>query len=102
MSSSRPGKSISTVEVTNISSHGLWIFLGEREYFLSFESFPWFRDQPVAAIFNLVELSPGHVYWPDIDVDLSLEIIEHPERFPLVARRQKDGKRARLGREKIE
>jgi len=26
---------------------------------------------------------PNHFYWPDLDVDLSKEIIKNPERFPL-------------------
>jgi len=25
----------------------------------------------------------SHFYWPDLDVDLSKEIIKNPERFPL-------------------
>jgi hypothetical protein len=29
--------------------------------------------------------APGHFYWPDIDVDLTEDIIGHPERFPLTA-----------------
>jgi hypothetical protein len=33
-----------------------------------------------------VELpSSHHLYWPDLDVDLAVESIEHPERFPLVS-----------------
>jgi hypothetical protein len=28
----------------------------------------------------------GHFFWPDLDVDLTEEIIEHPERFPLSAK----------------
>ncbi|WP_394707314.1 DUF2442 domain-containing protein [uncultured Desulfobacter sp.] len=31
---------------------------------------------------NVEEPSPGHFYWPDLDVDLGVESIEHPERFP--------------------
>jgi hypothetical protein len=31
------------------------------------------------------ELMSGHFYWPDLDVDLTAEMIEHPERFPLKA-----------------
>ena len=30
------GTNISTIEVTNISSHGFWIFAHDKEYFLSF------------------------------------------------------------------
>jgi hypothetical protein len=56
-----------------------------RELFLSYEDFPWFRDQPVKAIVQVEEQSPGHFHWPAIDVDLTEEIIEHPERFPLTA-----------------
>lgn len=82
MSSSGPGDSISTVEVTNISAHAFWLLARGKELFLPYEEFPWFRDQPVKAILNVEEHSPGHFYWAVLDVDLSEEIIEHPERFP--------------------
>lgn len=54
--------------------------------FMSYEAFPWFKDQPVKAILNVQEVSPDHFYWPDIDVDLTRDIIENPERFPKVAK----------------
>ena len=80
------GQSGLRVEVTNISSHGIWLLAGEKELFLSYEHFPWFKDAPIKKIFNLEEPIKGHFYWPDLDVDLSAEIIEHPERFPLKAK----------------
>jgi len=86
MNSLTLGKSISTIEVTNISIHGIWLLVNDKEYFLPFENFPWFKDKPISAIFNVVELSPGHFYWPLLDIDLTEEIIEHPERFPLVSK----------------
>lgn len=86
MSLSPHGNSTSAVEITNISAHGIWILTHKRELFMSYEDFPWFKRQPVEAIVNVVEESPGHFYWPDIDVDLTEEIIEHPERFPLKAK----------------
>ncbi len=82
MSSSALGNSTSKVEVTHISSHGVWILAHGKEMFMPYDDFPWFVDQLVKAILNVEEPSPGHYYWPDIDVDLSDEIIEHPERFP--------------------
>ena len=69
--------------VTNISAHGIWLLAHDKELFMSYEDFPWFKDQPVKVILNVEEQSPGHFYWPDIDVDLTEEIIEHPNRFPL-------------------
>ncbi|MBK8187271.1 MAG: DUF2442 domain-containing protein [Cellvibrio sp.] len=86
MSLSAHGNSISAVEVTNISSHGVWLFAHGEELFLSYENFPWFKDQPVRVILHVEEPSLGHYYWPDLDVDLSIDIIKHPERFPLKSR----------------
>jgi hypothetical protein len=53
---------------------------------MSFEDFPWFKEVPLRKVMNVQELSPGHFYWPDLDVDLGIETIKHPERFPLKAK----------------
>ncbi len=83
MSSLAPGSDTSEIEVTNISAHGVWLLVRDQELFMPYEDFPWFKDQPVKSILNVKEPSPGHFHWPDIDVDLTLEMIEYPERFPL-------------------
>ena len=80
------GDNTSAVEVTNLSRHGIWLFVRGKEYFLPYDDFPWFQDQPVRTIVNVEEPSPGHFFWPDIDVDLTETIIEHPDRFPLTAK----------------
>ena len=80
------GKPTSAVEVTNVSSHGIWLLTGDKELFLPFEEFPWFKQAPIGQILNVEEVTPGHFYWPELDIDLSVESIEHPERFPLIAR----------------
>jgi len=85
MSSPVPGKNTSAVEVTNISNQGVWFLAQDKEFFMSYEDFPWFKDVPIGKILHVEEPSPGHYYWPDLDVDLTEEIIEHPERFPLKA-----------------
>ncbi len=86
MNSEQLGKIASEVEVTNISTHGIWLLVGERELFLSYENFPWFKEVPIGNILQVEQPTPGHFYWPDLDVDLSIESIEHPERFPLKAK----------------
>ncbi len=50
---------------------------------MSYEDFPWFKDAPIGKVLHVEEPSPGHYCWPDLDIDLTDEIIEHPERFPL-------------------
>ena len=80
------GKNISSVEIVNISEFGLWISIEDKEYFLSFENFPWFKNARINEIHN-VELSSGnHLYWSDLDVDLNLDIINSPEKFPLTSK----------------
>lgn len=86
MKSSRSGTATSAVEVTNISQHGFWLFHEGREYFLPYDEYPWFREATVAMICRVEDHRGGHFYWPDLDVDLSLEILRHPQEFPLLAR----------------
>lgn len=86
MTSELRGLSTSQAEVTNVSSHGFWLFLDDREVFLPFAEFPWFREASIGAIANVERPSPNHLYWPDLDIDLSVESIDHPERFPLRSR----------------
>ena len=81
----RRTRSTLEVEVSHISQHGIWLLVGDREMFLPYDKFPWFKDALVSAVLNVQLPQPHHLYWPDLDVDLAVESIEHPERFPLVA-----------------
>ena len=91
MNSQALGKSTLMVEVTNISSHGIWLLTREKELFIPYKEFPWFKDAPIRKILNVEEPTPGHFYWPELDVDLGIESIEHPERFPLKAKNHISG-----------
>ena len=81
--SEQRGPSTSEVEVTNVSRQGFWLYLGGRELFVSFEEFPWFADASISQITKVEWPSEDHLYWPALDVDLSVRSIEHPEEFPL-------------------
>jgi hypothetical protein len=85
MKSQSPGIAISKVEVTNISNHGVWLLTEDKEMFLPYDEFPWFKDVPIGKILEVEEPSPGHFYWPALDVDLGIDAIENPEKFPLKA-----------------
>ncbi len=79
------GTDTSQVEVTNIDSHGLWIFVNDKEYFLSYEEYPWFKQANIADILNVQLLHEDHLHWPALDVDLSVPSLERPEDYPLRA-----------------
>jgi hypothetical protein len=83
-----PGTDTFPVEVTNVSQHGLWLMVGDEELFLPFEHFPWFRDASIAKISVVERQTADHLYWPLLDIDLSVESIRTPGDFPLVARSQ--------------
>ena len=83
---SLPHGTVTSVEVTNISKHGFWLLLDEEELFLAFADFPWFRDAKVAELASVERPTTDHLYWPALDVDLSVRSIRTPGEFPLVAR----------------
>jgi|CXWL01.1.fsa_nt_gi hypothetical protein len=91
MTSAQRGKTTSQAEITHISEHGLWVLIDTRELFMPFDKFPWFREASVNAVLTVELAGPGHLYWPDLDVDLDVESIEHPERFPLVSKTGSNG-----------
>ncbi len=78
------GTGTSGPEVTDISPFGIWILFRGKEYFLSYEEFPWFLNSSVQKILSVKEEGPKHLRWPELDVDLSLDSIKDPGAFPLV------------------
>jgi hypothetical protein len=84
MTSSTHGANTSQVEVANIDRHGLWLLVGNKEYFLPYEGFPWFRRATLDKILTVELLHGDHLHWPELDVDLSLASLAHPESFPLI------------------
>lgn len=84
--SSNPGKRISRPEITHISARGIWLLFGDNEYFLNFKDFPWFQRATVEQIHRVEHHGRGHFHWPDLDVDLDLDRIREPGKFPLVSK----------------
>ncbi len=80
------GEHTSGLEVTNIDSRGFWLLIDDREICLDYTDFPWFLDAPVKKIIEVERESDGSLHWPQLDVDLTVEMIENPERFPLKAK----------------
>ena len=80
------GTVISAPEVTHVSKHGFWLLLADEEVLLPFEHFPWFRRATIDQISHVERPTAGHLYWPELDIDLSLESIRQPATFPLVSK----------------
>ena len=80
------GTVISVAEVTHISKNGFWILLGSEELLLPFEHSPWFKAATVEQITTVEWPTTAHLYWPLLDIDLSVDAIRNPNAFPLVSR----------------
>lgn len=81
-----PGTSTSAAEVTNISKNGFWLLLDQEELLVPFTEFPWFKKATVEQICMVEWPSPEHLYWPQLDIDLSVASVRTPTAFPLVSR----------------
>jgi hypothetical protein len=86
MKSLKHGKDI-LVSVENITPFGIWLFVNEKEYFLSYIDYPHFKEQALTSIQNVQLLHGYHLYWPDLDVDLEIDNLENPEKYPLKFKR---------------
>ena len=83
---SLPGTVISHSEVTNIGAVGFWMLVDDKEYFVSFDDYPVFCEATVAQIYAVQRLSPTQFHWPELDADVELGALEHPEQYPLAFR----------------
>lgn len=82
--SKKTGKSISAkAEIQNISNHGIWILVNDQEFFMPFEEFPWFLKATIKEIYNVKSFHGHHFHWPELDLDIDIEALNHPEAFPL-------------------
>ncbi|BAO83984.1 hypothetical protein SMCB_1756 [Serpentinimonas maccroryi] len=81
-----PGTITLEAEVTNISKHCFWLLLGNEELAVSFNDFPWFKNATVEQLTDIQWPSADHLYWPKLDIDLSVQSIRNPAAFPLVSK----------------
>ena len=77
----------SETEVTHVSKHGFWLLLDTEELLVPFEHFPWFKNATIDQLTDVQWPTQNHLYWPQLDADLSVESIRNPAAFPLIAKR---------------
>lgn len=77
------GKNTS-VEVLNVSEHGLWLLVNDREYFLSHNEFPWFKEAKLKDICDVKLIHDQHLIWDKLNVDLHINSLKNLESYPLI------------------
>ena len=80
------GTVTSVAEVTHVSKYGFWLLLDSEELLVPFEQFPWFKKATIEQLSEVLWPTPDHLYWPQLDADLSVQSIRDPSAFPLVSK----------------
>lgn len=76
-----------SVSVLMINAQGMMLSVLGQDYFVSYNRVPWLRDARVSSALNVRMAGPNAIEWPELDVDLEIESLKHPERYPLVMKR---------------
>jgi hypothetical protein len=79
------GTPTSEVEVSLASNKGFWLLLENEELFVSYSEFPWFKRATLEQVTAVERPTPNHLYWPLLDIDLSVESVRKPNLFPLIS-----------------
>ena len=76
-----------SASVLMINAQSIMLFVLGNDYFLSYNRIPWMQDAPIRSVLNVQMSGPEAIEWPDLDVDLEIDSLRHPERYPLVIKR---------------
>ncbi|MDR3267551.1 MAG: DUF2442 domain-containing protein [Tannerella sp.] len=71
------------VRVHAILPEGIMIEVREGAFFLPYTHYPWFGNASVSDIFNVEMCGTDGIRWDALDVDLAIDSLLHPERYPL-------------------
>ena len=77
----------SSASVLMINSDGIMLNVCVKDYFLSYHRVPWMRDASISHVLDVRMSGRNAIEWPALDVDLEIESLQHPERFPLIIKR---------------
>ena len=75
----------SSIEVTKVSEHCFRLRVGTEEFEVPFIAFPWFRTATLEQLVDVQNPTEDHLYWPQLDLDVSVDSIRNPKSFPLVS-----------------
>jgi hypothetical protein len=66
---------------------GIFISVSGNDYYISYDRLPWFRNATVTDIFDVRMCGNEGIRWDTLDVDLEIESLKHPEKYPLIMKR---------------
>jgi len=76
-----------SVSVLMINAQGIMISVGGQDFFLSYNRIPWMREASIKDVLDVQMCGSEAIEWPNLDVDLEIDSLRHPERYPLLIKR---------------
>ena len=74
-------------DVLMINDRGIMISVEGQDYFLSYNRVPWMREATINDVLNVRMSGKNAIEWPQLGVDLEIDSLRHPERYPLLIKR---------------
>ncbi len=71
-------------KVLVVTENGMLIALTTGDYFMPYTQFPWFKEAKVSEVMQVVAVGDDALRWDALDVDLEIESIIQPEKYPLI------------------
>ena len=76
-----------SVKVHAIVSNGITVEAFNNVYFLPYTTNPWFKNASVSDVFDIKPVGNIGIRWEALDVDLEIDCLKHPEKYPLIMKR---------------
>ena len=76
-----------SVSVLMINAQGIMISVGGQDFFLSYNRIPWMREASIKDVLDVQMCGSEAIEWPNLDVDHEIDSLRHPERYPLLIKR---------------
>ena len=73
-------------KVLTITSGGVLIAIADGDFFLPYSRVPWFKNASVSDVLDVEMNGKRSIRWNKLDVDLEIESLLHPDKYPLVAK----------------
>jgi hypothetical protein len=51
---------------------------------MSYKEYPFFEKAPIKAVAFIEIDSMGNLHWPELDVDIEVDSLRNPEKYPLI------------------
>lgn len=75
------------VNVLMINDKGIMLSVKGNDYFISYNRIPWMKNACISDALDVQMSGRNAIEWPKLDVDLEIESLKHPERYPLIMKR---------------